>query len=266
LIKEEDLSPTRKNFDDEMDDDTPVLWESCWCPILSLLCDGAGDPRREVSVASVHALVKTLGDKHVSAVPAGILVDILSRIVGKTAVMLGEKAAEDARKHREHSSSAEPLSHLPLPPGSISAPDGASSDANASGKNGSGKGASSPARMGPAAECVGCLCDCLLRELPKLSQYPSFDKLWLSFLHVFGYYLGAPHGFDHSLLPAGGVSSSAASSSSPACELESATAVAEEQLQSVLAALTKAKVFTIKEGLLDVTKETIASFQIKLNL
>jgi len=272
------------------DGDAPVLWESCWAPILRALADGANDDRNAVRVAAVDALSRSVADKHALAVPAGVMVDILGDIIVPTVLLLGEslfqscmrgestegvRTRSDSRQLRDEEMLEEVLGSVSAseePPYSVevfrSPKETSSTHTFPSGGNtlarallaAHQKNDSSTSSMGPAVECLNTLCDAFLRQLRKLSSYPSFDKLWLRILHVLGYFLGAPHGYDPLQLP---VPSSRQHQQNQTTlkQLAYAEEAAKNKLQQLLLVLISAGIFRSRTGLWTVSLDTIAQFR-----
>jgi hypothetical protein len=137
-----------------------------------------------------------------------------------------------------------------------------------------------------AEECILALSDSFSRQLRKLVAYPSFDKLLLRILHVLGYFLGAPHGFDHRLIANEPTETTADSStdeeavdtlsetppkSAPAtrptqtssciAELRGAVTSSERSLRQIILALKERDTFQTKHGLLQVTVDIVQQYQ-----
>ena len=95
------------------------------------------------------------------------------------------------------------------------------------------------------------LCFVFEEQIKRLSTFPTFDKLVLRLLHVFGYFLGAPHGFS---------SSSSSSSSELDDRIKLVVTAAGEHLTAILTLLHNLGVFKHRSGLWVVTKESLAQF------
>ena len=61
-------------------------------PILRLLAEGASDSRREVRSACVSALFAAVQDRHIAAVPSGVLVEVLGDVLSPAITLLGSFA------------------------------------------------------------------------------------------------------------------------------------------------------------------------------
>ena len=55
------------------DADAPLLWESCWTPLLAALANGVADPRKEVMSRSFCTLLDCLNDQHTHIAPAVVV-------------------------------------------------------------------------------------------------------------------------------------------------------------------------------------------------
>lgn len=252
--------------------------QSCWIPILRAMADGINDERHAVRVASVAALTHAISDRHALVVPAGVLVDILGDIVVPTVLLLAQGLVKSAliseqetekqakkitSQSRDEDILAQMLGVYEIRSTAASL-DGATSGPHlaAAAPNGSTLSrvlltAPVVVMKGTTAELLSALSDACMRHLKKLFKYPSFDKLWLRILHVLGYLLGAPHGFDHGVL-----SIKQKGSALAVDELCTAVDTAKEQLSQLMASFSKAGVFKSRgAGLLNVTEETLRAFK-----
>ena len=193
--------------------DTPVLWESCWAPILRALADGAADPRQPVRVAAVDALSHAILDKHTKAVPGEVMLKILQDIVVPTVRVLGDSLLQSTMN-------AESEFFLVESPGEQVLEEvlreyaeqkytqllGGSSDesdepaAETSSSRGElphdilqkvlvGVSQTRMLQVGPASECMAALSKAFLQHLKRLSLTQSFDSLWLRILDLFSFFL-----------------------------------------------------------------------------
>ena len=261
--------------------DAPVLWESCWLPILRAMADGANDERPAVRAAAVAALTHAISDRHALVVPAGVLVDILGEVVVPTVLLLGQglvrealgaasaqseqEQARAAKTLRSQTRDEELLSHLTAltveGSSDTRAPPAAASSSSLS------RALAQPTPIrdleGSTDELLAALTAAVVRQAVKLHRYPSFDKLWLRVLHMLGFFLGAPHGFDHGVLTLltqqqqqsspqarriaqgrdslGGGSRESRAAAAEA--LAACVSVAKDQLYSTMEALSRAGVF-----------------------
>lgn len=263
LVKDEDIGV------DIMDSaDGPVLWESCWVPILRSMADGVHDERAAVRAAAVASLTHAISDRHALVVPAGVLVDILGEIIVPTVILLGqglvtavtssEQEAEKEEIIRRTQTRDEEILVQML--GLSSADDGNQPSGAASGSNGSLKALltepKTPVALGTTGELLIALTTAITKQLRKLVRYPSFDKLWLRVLHCMGFFLGAQHGFDQSVL----IGRASGTREGLTRELNDCIECAREELFNMLAVLTKNNVFKGREGLQKITQETIQAF------
>lgn len=200
--------------DGDGDGDTPVLWESCWVPILRLLADAVSDSRAPVQAAASMALSRAILDRHVRAVPVGVLVNVLSDIIVPVVLLLGEESVKHAMQRaaqRSRTGTIQSENTDAMVGISIDDPSGTSwgeVEVESYGKDvlksveqnrRDSHTAGSHATI-PVVECMRSLEKVFREQLYRLSVFPTFDKLLLRMLHMFGYFLGAPHGFDHSIL------------------------------------------------------------------
>ena len=230
---------------------------------MRAMADGINDERDAVRVASVAALTHAISDRHALVVPAGVLVDILGDIVVPTVLLLAQGLVKSAlitehdterrseRKSTRQTRDEEILAQM------LGTNEGRTAAAPAPTSGGSTLSRvlmTAPAMemKGTTTELFRALTDACLRQLQKLAKYPSFDKLWLRILHVLGYLLGAPHGFDHGVL-------SIKQRESRVEELRGAVVSAKEQLTLLLEAF-KAGVCKTRPGLWTITLETTRSF------
>ena len=65
----------------ELNTDAPLLWESCWTPLLEALRNGVNDPRLEVKTSALHALMGCVLDEHSKAAPAPVFVSVVVDIL-----------------------------------------------------------------------------------------------------------------------------------------------------------------------------------------
>ena len=215
LVKDETEEESEMGYDNS---DTPVLWESCWAPILRALAEGIADGRHAVRVAAVDALSMAILDRHVVAVPGAVMIKILQDIVIPTALLLGEillatptgKSISDSAqgeqvlqevlrgdsevrrsksagssvpgKENEKEAELEKNDSFEKDEGTV-LPEGVLNRALSN---------VTPTRdleVGPAIECLSALCQVFLQQLKKLSSQPSFDSLWSSLLDLFSFFL-----------------------------------------------------------------------------
>ena len=229
--------------------------QSCWTPILRSLADGATDERIPVRLAAVDALSNALLDGHAVAVPPGVLVKILGDIVVPMVLFLGQALVQTASGQRQKNIGNR------IEPGRIE------TTANLEGDSDVGEEATvvvnhadqssddaATSSLAPIERSLKCLSSSFLQQLPKLSRYPSFDNLWLRFLHVFGFFLGAPHGFDHSQILGQG---SKGRLHNHQVELAATVEMSRDHLSSLIALLAQGGVFRDREGLWDVTRDSV---------
>lgn len=84
--------------------DTPMLWESCWLPILQAMSEAATDTRLPVRAAAVSALSHAILDKHAMYAPVQLMTSILETLVAPVAISLGGALQRTIRANQEESS------------------------------------------------------------------------------------------------------------------------------------------------------------------
>ena len=221
-------------LDRDHDSDTPVLWESCWTPILRLLADATGDGRVAVRNAASHALSRCILDRHIRAVPPGVLVNVLGDIVVPVILHLGEDMVREG----------------PTAPGNGFVKDSHTDVAYLGEVASYGREVllRSTEQDGvsriPVIECIGSLCFVFEEQIRRLSAFPTFDKLVLRMLHVFGFFLEAGNGFDGDADQ----------------QVALVVAAARGHLTAVLDLLTRLKIFEQRPGLFMVVQETLTTF------
>ena len=202
-----------------------------------------------------HAIL----DRHSSVVPPGVLIHILGDILIPVLQHLGEILVTAV--HTELESHNRPL--LPPPPvagtkGSEAAGAHLKPPAGKSDPTNSVMRVSKPSKIAFVEEAMCCLCTAFIRQLSKLCVYPSFDRLWLRLLHVFGYFLGAAHSFDDSLLT---LSGDANATNIRQRELISASHLAQEKLRNMFEILVRTKIFRRRPELWVVTVDMVVLFR-----
>jgi hypothetical protein len=106
-------------------------------------------------------------------------------------------------------------------------------------------------------EALGSLCTTFVKQLPRLASYPSFDKLWFRFLHVFGYFLGAAHSFEPILLNAHPDDQGNYRQQ----ELLAAVELARDRAQNLIDVLVRTKIFKRRPELWIVTVDIVSQFR-----
>lgn len=102
------------------------------------------------------------------------------------------------------------------------------------------------------------ICKVFADQIKRLSSYPSFDRLWLRLVHVFGFFLGAPYGFDHSTLFAPNQPQLQLPFND---ELPRTVAAAGDHLATLINMLIKSGVFLDRKGLWAVTKDSLTQMK-----
>eukprot|EP01039_Chlorochromonas_danica_P002473 gene2473-2708_t len=209
LIQEAPESVNEEGYDTlESEEEAAVIWkQKCWLPILQSLAEGVSDDRQEVRLACTEALCDAISDRYCAVVPTGILIDVLAHVLVPVIRLLGDILIIDWHKEALSASNALP-SLLPLP-FSASSPSSSLARADRNALNFSSEAATDSKNLverdikdwvnvevSDRAErpntmevCVDKLCHIFSAHLHKLVSYPSFDKLWLQVLHLFGYFI-----------------------------------------------------------------------------
>lgn len=280
--------PRDADYDDS---DTPVLWESCWVPVLKALSEGANDSRSSVRRACVVALCQCIQDKHSDAVPTSVLVDILGNVLSPVIIKLANKLQKQLRDlvpentltidgladDNATAAAPPPSRKPPLPAATGSQQQRGTNIVGALLRSASSKeqtpcpgGALLPEQtQSDIAVCIGTFHTVFLSQLRRLAAYPSFDRLWLRLLYILGYFIGntsaTPYGIDCRLLgliergalPLDG----SVPSLGAVADLQVINELATVTLDSLVARLKAESIFQIRDGLWFVTKETIKQFR-----
>jgi hypothetical protein len=190
----------------------------------------------------------------VFAVPAGVLVNILGDIVVPSLMILGEstlqaemkgkssisnKEIEQNGEGREYGAMLQKMTNLQKY--SLDSQDNAYLGTDSCSKQTGGR------PSGIIFDLLSSLSKSFLLQIKKVLPYPSFDKLWLRILHVMGFFLGAPHGYDLAKIGNCNV-------------LRLATEEARDWMKTILGELTSMGVFKDRVGLSIVTHDTIRQF------
>lgn len=258
--------------DDDHESDTPLLWENCWTPILSAMAEGCADTRKPVRLAASNALCSAILDKHVKNVPVGLMVKILGDIYIAIILRLSEylvremelngsngvrsrgngegygdvDALQDNTSQRMSGSTKmkkkKEVKQSIMGGVDVKSPN---SDAQTS------KDVVGEEDLSMTVMPILCtVCKVFADQIIRFSLYPSFDRLWLRLLHVFGYFLGAPYGFDHAvLLPS--------HRRILGNELHRTVAAAGDHLSSLINLLVNSGIFKERNGLWLVTKDSL---------
>jgi hypothetical protein len=117
-------------------------------------------------------------------------------------------------------------------------------------------------------KCIETLTNVFMRNVVKLSHYPSFDKLWLQLLQIFTYFMevspvpSSTTSSNSSLPPVPPhhphFSQAIAHTSSEISLIQQLSAFCYAKLQLLIQCLQKEKIFKKKEGLWLVTKDFLA--------
>lgn len=208
------------------------------------------------------ALFAAVQDRHIFAVPSGVLVQVLGDILSPAITLLGSFA------HIEEPSAAATPGATTAGPHLLEVMEDDWTRVSVEKQNHQPSATATaagveelPASASALLLCergVTVLCDLLLRFTPRLVRYPSFDKLWLRVLFVLGSLLGpintvTTDNIDHSDPPT--------AVDSGAQELSPLGRVAVERLRESVAALLAAGVFRRREGLGRVTCDSLRMYQ-----
>lgn len=238
------------------------------------------DDRQEVRLACTEALCDAISDRYCAVVPTGILIDVLAHVLVPVIRLLGDILIIDW--HREALSASHALpSLLSIPFSASSSPSSSLARADRNALNASSEAAANSKKLverdikdwvnvevsdraprpNTMEVCVDKLCHIFSAHLHKLVSYPSFDKLWLQVLHLFGYFIGSSQSPEPTL--------AASLLSDPASDLPSDQAEALKdisskvfaQLKMLLRMMQKEDVFIGKPALLAVTRDYLQQVQ-----
>jgi hypothetical protein len=191
---------------------------------LAALAEGITDDRKLIRSACIDALCCAILDKHAFAVPAGVLVDILADIISPAITVLGQCVAENIPDN---------YSDFGVTIGEQIIKDEQNTETNARNEE---------SDLKQVEKILSALCEVFLNQIQKLASYPSFDKLWLRVLNVFGNLIN----INEAKIPR------------DEAKLQQ---LAKQKLKTIISALLLGGIFEIREGLWHVTKETVGLFQ-----
>lgn len=254
------------------DDDSTVIWkvsarfdavanfgfltrqlQKCWLPILQALAEGVSDDRQEVREACATALCESISDRHSTAVPNGILIDVLVHVLIPVIRVLGDLLVADWHRkalltptapHVTARSTASMSAPKGMPPSVLERDEKDWVNVDGAGEE----------KQNVVLHCIQTLSQVFLGHIKKLSAYPSFDKLWLQVLHILSYFVGTQHSTDHSLASVRD-NLSAHLRSDQMQVLGTIATAAFEQLELLLKTLQKEEIFRRRQGLLSVTRD-----------
>ena len=200
--------------DDDHESDTPLLWENCWTPILSAMAEGCADSRKPVRLAASNALCSAILDKHVKNVPIGLMVKILGDVYIAIVLRLAEYLVREMELNGSNGIRSKSNDDRIDGSGGNSGktkmrrkkdekqfPTGSSDAWSTDNDLRIPKDTVEEEDLSLTVMPILCtICKVFADQITRFSTYPSFDRLWLRLLHVFGYFLGAPYGFDHAVL------------------------------------------------------------------
>ena len=226
------------------------------------MAEGCEDSRKPVRLAASKALSAAILDRHVRNVPVGLMVKILGDFYITVVLHLAEFLVKEREKNIGSDSTAgssgkestsrkknSKRNEVKDAPAAAALPGKATDSASVSAVL---EGDAVDESEFSVVPLMCTLCKVFVDQIKRLSTYPTFDRLWLRLIHVFGYMLGAPHGFDHA---------AAFSSKSQRLvltdELHRTVAAAGDHLATLINLLIKSEVFLERPGLWVVTKESI---------
>ena len=146
---------------------TPILWESCWLPILSAMSEGVYSSRLPVSAMSFQFLCSAIVDKHAEVVPVCVMTKILQDLVIPACKHAGNNLLPLAVVSKSTTTTPTDeqlnLGYTKL-----------------------------------VTKCLSSISESFIEMLPKLAENPKvFVILWLEIIGLFGFYLGAPTGINY---------------------------------------------------------------------
>jgi hypothetical protein len=255
-----------------------ALLQSCWTPILKALAESVDDPRLPVRAACVSALCMCVQDRHATAVPTGVLVDVLGNLMSPVVIrlanilqaditqLMGEKNALSALSMDADDTERAIVSIIrSLKSGNIAPVVISSASSNAIDN----------VQRYDIVVCLEAMSAVFTKHLKRLLLYPTFDKLWLRLLYVLGYFIGSHTtstsasvtGIDTRLLSivdlwsTTGCGLAAKDDDIPMprtlIELKVTREFCIERLASLIKLLSEERIFEIRHGLGFVTKETV---------
>lgn len=231
------------------------------------MADGISDEREQVRKAASDALISAVLDRHSSAVPPGVLIDVLGDIVMPVVSYVGQHILDRPSPSLHCPAVSEPIvapaghqhasPHLQRNWMRVEMKDSAVQEKEIPDTDSDpqllGDSNAEPQRSATSTDpelemfrkCLSGLSLSLVRHLKRLSSFPSFDKLWLRFLELLVY-------FTHCSENAG----TGTVSEGQTCvkELED---ISVEKVRELLRALTDERIFLHKEGLRTVTVDML---------
>ena len=237
------------------------------------MAEGCVDSRKPVRLAASNALCAAILDRHVRNVPVGLMVKILGDIYITVILRLAEflvkekeqLRADNNRAGLSHSSSSSAVKK-PRPVDTNDASPQRTNNVNNNtsiidatpDKSRSVDNDGSEEIDFTVMPLLCTICKVFADQIKRLSSYPSFDRLWLRLVHVFGFFLGAPYGFDHSaLFPPNQPQLQLPFND----ELPRTVAAAGDHLATLLNMLIKSGVFLDRKGLWAVTKDSLTQMK-----
>ena len=229
------------------------------------MAEGCMDSRKPVRLAASNALCAAILDRHVRNVPVVLMVKILGDVYITVILRLAEflikekeAATAEASSRKSGGSSWKELSGSKKAPSRKDSNDSRSSSMGARLADNSPLSAQSDnddlEEMNFTVMPLLCtICKVFVDQIKRLASYPTFDRLWLRLVYVFGYFLGAAHGFDHTtLLPPQQQHQMIYTD-----ELHRTVAACGDHLATLITLLVKSGVFEERAGLWAVTMDSL---------
>jgi hypothetical protein len=276
LVTEESIASSQVvDMDDQGNAVGGGPWESCWVPVLKSLADGVNDKRLDVRSYAIDNFSRALMDKHALAVPAGTLINILIKIVTPTVLTLSQSILNELN---EDDSTSEGLPRTASDDtivtsahsiGGVGGQVDHDTDTDTDTKALSPNKVVMKALLGstgfdnnaiPTDACLVSLCESFLCQIEKLSSYPSFDKLWIELLYVFGFFLEGEHGFQHAILD------SYPNKENEVAQIRVLISTTKHYLEKCLRNMTTLNMFRDRAGLWQVTQETLNNLKFSIQL
>lgn len=237
------------------------------------MADGISDKRDLVREAASKALVAAVLDRHSSAVPPGVLVNVLGDIVIPVVNYIGQQVLERRPQSSRDGDSVAAAEQPPVGPPQLphhllqrnwmrvelrdsavqekEVPDTDLDNSASAGcvRSDEGQGALShiDLELEMFRNCLAGLTSSFIRHLKRIASFPSFDKLWLRFFELLVYFA---HCTEH--VGVGGDRSADGCGIYHHCErgLED---ISVENIRVLLQALVAERTFDHREGLRTVT-------------
>lgn len=246
-------------------------------PILKTLAEGVTESRMEIRTASCRALFDALLDRHAEAVPPGLLIEIIGNVLSPTIVKLGCFILDDLVDHVDDGEASRsekkisPRKSATMEFEELQYVKTTSHDSKAHGEMSAFISDIELKSQEPCSsnkslviDALNCLNQVFLLHIQKLVQYPSFDKLWLRILFVFGYFLNTvPDSTDPTYVAVVELARTTRHGEELAEKVSSAMQVQDScnaNLQVLLTTMAAERIFEKRGGLYIITTETVSQF------